>query len=257
VFFISGLDPSILGDAVSKWIPKLTARMYSQARKEVGLLNRRRRLYAMDSSESPSHLSPAVHADHRAYPFFRSLGTSDTACDNDILCESFKFPLCEVNTTAGEVFCAKIYNLTLDMEAIVDALGPILKKIVSVNDEDEAGYLDKVVDPALLVLDERLPGISDILKKKITVLDIAELFLGAKSGAPTVRLLIKIYRSIKSFATRYCLFFACCICVMLGFVEIHLLNVPFPLLLSHFSLLSNSCPWFDFTLKALSKMEEF
>jgi hypothetical protein len=230
----------------------LTANMYSQARKEVGLLNGRRRLHSMDSSKSPSHLSLAVHADHRAYPFLRSLGT----CDDDILCQDFKFPLCEVNTTAGEVFCAKIYDLTLDMQAIVDALAPTLKKIVSVNDDDPAGYLDKVVDPALLVLDERLPGISDILKKKITVLDIAELFLGAKSGAPTVRLLIKIYKSIKSFVKRYCLFFAC-ICVMLVFIEIHILDVTFPLLLSHFSLLSNSCPWFDFTLKALLIMEEF
>jgi hypothetical protein len=246
----------MLGEDISKWIPKLTAKMYSQARKEVGLLNRRRQLYSMDSSESPSHLSLAVHADHRAYPFFRSLGTSDTACDDDILCQDFKFPLCEVDTTAGEVFCAKIYDLTLDMQAIVDALAPTLKKIVSVNDEDEAGYLDKVVDPALLVLDERLPGISDILKKKITVLDVAETFIGPPSRAPTVRLLIKIYRSIKSFVKRYCLFFAC-ICVMLVFMEIHLLNIHFPLLLSHFSILSNSCPWFDFTLKALLIMEEF
>jgi hypothetical protein len=212
------LDPAILGEEISSWIPKLTANFYSQARKGVGSNKPTvvvpttrlgdRQLDSKGSSESPSHLNLAVHADHSAFSLLHSLVTTCvTGNSSDILCNEYNFTECQVND--GELFCAKIKDLTLDMQKIVDALTPTLKKIVSVSPDDEDGYLDKVVDPALLVLDKRLPGISDIMEKKITVLDIAEAFLGAKSGAPTVRLIIKIYKSIKEFVTRYCLFFAC------------------------------------------------
>jgi hypothetical protein len=78
--------------------------------------------------------------------------------------------LCPVNTTANEIFCARVVNLTLNMEKIRDLVAPILEEFTNTNDD---GYLDKLVSP-LLVLDEALPGVSDVLAKDVTVLDIAE-----------------------------------------------------------------------------------
>jgi len=87
--------------------------------------------------------------------------------------------------------CAGIYDIKLDVGKIQDLASQVLGKVANGHD----GAFDKVALP-LVKLDERLPGISDIAGRKITVLDIAEIFVGKESGVDTVRLVLKIYRSI-------------------------------------------------------------
>jgi hypothetical protein len=63
------------------------------------------------------------------------------------------------------------------MDKLSDLITPIIKGFVSVDRGDEDGYLDKVVDPVLLLLAEEIPGVSKILGKPYSVLDVAEIFV--------------------------------------------------------------------------------
>lgn len=51
-----------------------------------------------------------------------------------------------------------------------------------------------------MFLEERIPGVSDIAGKTITLLDIAEALLGPSSGADTVRLILSIWRAMRTIA---------------------------------------------------------
>jgi hypothetical protein len=76
---------------------------------------------------------------------------------------------CPVDTTAGEFACAKLSNVYLNVAKIRELVQPILEKLV--NDE-ESGAFDQIGVP-LLQLEKRIPGISDVAGKTITILDIA------------------------------------------------------------------------------------
>ena len=51
-----------------------------------------------------------------------------------------------------------------------------------------------------MFLEERIPGVSDIAGKTITLLDIAEALWGPSSGADTVRLILSIWRAMRTIA---------------------------------------------------------
>lgn len=67
-----------------------------------------------------------------------------------------------------------------------------------VNGKD--GSLDSIVRP-FDKLRKPIPGISELAGRDITVIDIAEIFVGPeKSGADTLRTIFEIYDGIKKFA---------------------------------------------------------
>jgi hypothetical protein len=161
------LGSSDVVQEILNWIPRLEAQVYAQGRKEfTAAKSTKRRLDVLESNRRRLGQSSAM-ADHPSVGLLRSLSISG---DESLLSKNFDFDLCPVNTTSGEIFCARVVNLTLDMSKIRDLVAPILEEFTNTKDD---GYLDKLVSP-LLVLDEALPGVSDVLGKDTTVLDIAE-----------------------------------------------------------------------------------
>ena len=106
---------------------------------------------------------------------------------------------CPIDPSAGEFFCAQLSDIRLDAEKLVDLVKPIIEKLVN---DDKTGMFDEIAGP-LEEIEKRLPGISDIAGQKVTILDIAELFVGRRSGAATVRTVLGIYRSITSLAATF------------------------------------------------------
>lgn len=86
---------------------------------------------------------------------------------------------------------AKITNVFLDLQKAKMFVGSVISRVTD--------YLDEVMTP-LGELNERLPGVSDVAGKDITVLDFAEVFIGEKSGVQTVRTVIKIYEQIRNLS---------------------------------------------------------
>jgi hypothetical protein len=103
---------------------------------------------------------------------------------------------CPVNVAANEFACAKLADIRLDITNIQAMIEPILRELVNSNED---GLFDQVGVP-LLELEKRIPGISDIAGKTITLLDIAEVLVGKQSGVDKVRLVLKIYRAMKTLA---------------------------------------------------------
>ena len=68
---------------------------------------------------------------------------------------------------------------------------PILSKVANGN----TGLFDTPAG-SLSFLGERLPGISDIAGKSITILDVAEIFVGKRSGVDTTRKMLEVYHSV-------------------------------------------------------------
>lgn len=106
---------------------------------------------------------------------------------------------CVVDTSANEFFCAQMLDIRLDANKLVELVEPIVGELVN---DDNTGTFDKVAQP-LLELEKRLPGVSDIAGRTVTLLDVAEIFVGTKSGAPTVRAVLNIYRGLKSLADQF------------------------------------------------------
>jgi hypothetical protein len=107
---------------------------------------------------------------------------------------------CPVNITAGEFACVRISNIRLDITKIQALVEPILRKLVNPPADDAA--FDEVAKP-LLELDKGLPGISDLAGKKTTFLDIAEALVGPQSGAQTIRIVLAIWRGLRTLATLF------------------------------------------------------
>ena len=106
---------------------------------------------------------------------------------------------CEVNTTAGEFFCARVNEIRLDVTALVDLVEPILDKFVNA---EEDGILDRVAIP-ILPLEEPIPGLSDLAGEDIAILDIAEIFQPQNSGVKTARTFLKFYRGLKQLSETF------------------------------------------------------
>jgi hypothetical protein len=185
--------------SIGEWVPELGADLYAHARKQTGPVfttaAARRQLFAEDYHPFVRPGSLTEHTGHRAHPLLRSLAGSDDLLDNN-----FSFDKCPVNLTAGETFCLKVDNIALNLGKLADLISPILENFVSA---EGSGYLDKVMDPVVLFLDEPTPGISSVMGKVITVLDIAEAYYGEKCGAPTVRALIRIYKALSLLAQSF------------------------------------------------------
>jgi len=194
------LDTDSLSAEVAHWIPRLEASVYAQARSEIGSPTSTRLRRTLSETDSLHRCLGGLteYKQHRAHPMFRELIIEDSILD-DFLRAGYglRYTKCPVNVAAGEKACIRLEEPKLDMSSIAELIEPILSKFVTVDSE---GILDKVIDPAVLLLVKRLPAISDIMKKNITVLDIAEAFLGEKSGAPTVRKVVAIYNGMKSLA---------------------------------------------------------
>ena len=195
---VPGLLPDKVKDAfeeVKPWIPTLHGKIDAHIRKEVSTSKRRRlgpekvgrRLLREAWSNEDATLSDSLH-------LVRSLADTGNIPNETN---------CDVTVTKNEFACVQVNDLELDMAKIKAFVTPILKKLVKVKDSDPDGYFDKVGQP-LLELDKPLPGITDIANQKISALDVAEIYVGAeKSGAETVRKVIKIYKSIKTLADQF------------------------------------------------------
>ena len=104
----------------------------------------------------------------------------------------------------GVTACASINEIKLNLGNIKKMIDPILGKVVNKNND---GAFDQVAQP-LLELDKRLPGISDLAEKKISFLDMAEVYAKrkssrAQSGVESVRTILSIYRSLKNVINQF------------------------------------------------------
>ncbi len=174
------LGGSSLAQEVVAYIPQLTAEVYAQARKVVSRDDSTARRLKFDVARRSLGVHPVLSG-HDTAPLSRSLSFSD---EFPLLADDFEFEECPIE--ANSTFCARVSQLTLDMTKIRDLVEPVL---VEITNNDGTGFLDKMVRP-LLILEERLPGISDIMKKKITVLDIAEVRFEVALLFPTNRLML-------------------------------------------------------------------
>lgn len=177
-------------DDVIKWIPSLVLgndtinALEIVVKKEISLSSTSQRKGGGISAIDQRRLDSSIPMDtHRG---LRML-TSD--CDEDVLNLTFSCPFDE---DEDEFFCAQLADIKLDADKIVDLVSPIVDKIAN---ENKNGTFDEIVKP-LLPLREPLPGISDVAGKDITILDIAEIYVGEKSGVRTVKKLLELYDSI-------------------------------------------------------------
>ena len=99
---------------------------------------------------------------------------------------------------SGSDHCAEIRNIAVTNEAFKGAIEPLVSKFV--NNKDN-GYLDKIAQP-LLELEKEIKPLSNVLQFEVTILSIAETYLGKeKSGADTVRLILEVYKNIKALSS--------------------------------------------------------
>ena len=184
------LDNPIPGtdfDDVIEWIPSLVLgndtinALEIVVKKEISLSSTSQRegrgIRAIDQRRLDSSIPMDTH---------RGLRMLTSDCDEDVLGLTFSCPI------EDELFCAQLADIKLDADKIVDLVSPIVDKIAN---ENKNGTFDEIVKP-LLPLREPLPGISDVAGKDITILDIAEIYVGEKSGVQTVRKLLELYDSI-------------------------------------------------------------
>jgi hypothetical protein len=97
-----------------------------------------------------------------------------------------------------EFACARLSDIRLDIKKIEALIKSILGELVK---SDNNGYFDQIAQP-LLVLEKPVPGISNTLvpDKPVTILDVADTFVGDQSGSKTVRAVLKVYRELKRFS---------------------------------------------------------
>lgn len=200
-------------DKVEDWVPRLQFGAAVQLRKELSFGSKKTRRRSLSSSDGHANLvsradlaklrKPPIgsshHAmhqtDHPALPLLRSLGS----IEGDIFGNTFAMDFdCPVNVTAGELGCAELTDVTLDIEKIKKVVQPIVDRFVNGKD----GYLDEVVQP-LLPLDDNIEPLAKLAGKDFTMLDVAEIYVGkAKSGVDTVRKIFAIYNDMVSFAEK-------------------------------------------------------
>jgi len=176
---------------VSKYIPKLEGRVAIQARKETSLGGRRMLVSDFDRRRLGKI---AAKSSHPATGIFRWLAEDEDASAKKILQTDFgsNWAACPVSST--ENLCAVLTDVKMDVKSIKEAIIPIAQTFV--NDEKN-GYLDKVVEP-FLPLNEAIPGLSELTGDETSVLDMAQIYY-PKSGASTVKRVLKIYEDMSTF----------------------------------------------------------
>jgi hypothetical protein len=186
--------------AVETYIPKLTGKVYSQARKEIEVLGGTRRKLLSDGDRRRLGRTHASNS-HPAAGIFRWLAAdreAEVTCD-DPTGEAFNlehgecYTNCPVAST--ETFCAKVYDVALDVSSVTDAIMPIILEFVNPDDED--GYLDKIIKP-FTPLDDPIPGLSELTGSEASVLTFAKIY-DKSSGAETVEKVLAMYDALVDF----------------------------------------------------------
>ncbi len=157
--FIS-LPPGEIANVADKFIPKLViGGIDAIVKKEIkiGSTTARtgREMKDVDRLRLESSIAPDSHRALRML----------TGCGDDVLPDGFD-PSCEVD--ASGFACAKLTQISIDAGGLKDLVEKTLGKLVVPNYKErrlDPGFFDEIAQP-LLVLDDRLPGISDLAGKR-------------------------------------------------------------------------------------------
>jgi hypothetical protein len=157
--FIS-LPPGEIADVADKFIPKLViGGIDAIVKKEIQIGNTTARMGREMKDVDRLRLESSIaHDSHRA---LRML----TGCGDDVLPDGFD-PDCTVD--AKGFACAKLSQISIDAGGLKDLAEKTLGKLVVPNYKERGlnpGFFDEIAQP-LLVLDDRLPGISDLAGKR-------------------------------------------------------------------------------------------
>lgn len=157
--FIS-LPPGKIADVADKFIPKLVIGSIDAIMKKeitVGSTSTRRGRDMKNADRI--RLESSIASDsHRA---LRML----TGCGDDVLPDGFD-PSCEVD--AKGFACAKLSQISIDAGGLKELVQKTLGKLVVPKYKErglDPGFFDEIAQP-LLMLDDRLPGISDLAGKR-------------------------------------------------------------------------------------------
>jgi hypothetical protein len=191
--------PTALED-IERYIPKLEAKIFSQARKEIDILGGKRRKLLGDKDR---RMLARTHANnpHPSAGIFRWLAADREATEvcSDPTGETYAFresgTCYKCPVAKNETFCAMIFDVQLDVKSITDAVLPIVKMFVNPGPDD--GYLDKIIKP-FVPLGLPIPGLSEITGSKASVLTFAKIY-DKSSGAETVEKVLKVYEALKKF----------------------------------------------------------
>ncbi len=212
------------GSVADKFIPKLViGGIDAIVKKEITINSTSKRRGRKMKDADRRKLESSIPLDsHRALRMLSS-------CAEDVFPEGFD-PSC--NLSEDGFACAKLTEIAIDADGIEELVDNTLGKLVVPNYKENGlapGYFDEIAQP-LLVLDDRLPGISDLAGKRwvfyyididvvrfvyvilnpllppfhrISILDIAELSPKAAKTVTTVRKVISLYKGIVSFYEKF------------------------------------------------------
>lgn len=150
--------PGEIGDVANKFIPKLVIdRIDAIVKKEVNIgstaVKPGRKMYEADRRR----LEGSITTDsHRA---LRML------CGKDVLPNGFN-PDCQEQKNGYA--CAKLSNIDIDMGELKNMIDKVIGKLVVPDYKSQGlspGYFDEI-GSKLLILDDRLPGISDLAQRR-------------------------------------------------------------------------------------------
>jgi hypothetical protein len=148
------------GSVADKFIPKLViGGIDAIVQKEISIgatsKRRGRKMKDADRRKLESSIAPDSHRALRML----------SGCVDDVLPDGFG-PTCEV--VEGGFACAKLTEIAIDADGIEELVDNTLGKLVVPNYKEsglDPGYFDEIAQP-LLILDDRLPGISDLAGKR-------------------------------------------------------------------------------------------
>lgn len=157
--FIS-LPPGEVADVADKFIPKLViGGIDAIVKKEIKIGSTSARMGREMKAVDRLRLESSIASDsHRA---LRML----TGCGDDVLPDGFD-PSCEVDMKGFA--CAKLSQISIDAGGLKELVEKTLGKLVVPKYKERGlnpGFFDEIAQP-LLVLDDRLPGISDLAGKR-------------------------------------------------------------------------------------------
>ncbi len=149
-----------IADVGNKFIPKLViGGIDAIVKKEIQIGSTTARMGREMKDVDRLRLESSIaHDSHRA---LRML----TGCGDDVLPGGFD-PDCTVD--AKGFACAKLSQISIDADGLKDLVEKTLGKLVVPNYKEgglDPGFFDEIAQP-LLVLDDRLPGISDLAGKR-------------------------------------------------------------------------------------------
>lgn len=212
-----------IAEIADKFIPKLViGGIDAIVKKEVIIGNTSKRKGRKMKEADRRRLEGSIAPDsHRALRMLSS-------CVDDVLPDGFD-PSCLVSKNGFA--CAKLSNIEIDADGLEQLVDKTLGKLVVPDYKKNGlkpGFFDEIANP-LLILDDRLPGISDLAKKRwvsckivlsfhlhlisnhfsyhfhsrVSILDIAELSPKAAKTVPTIRKVISLYKNLVEFYKKF------------------------------------------------------